>query len=173
MPMVSPKSLKNLKPPFTSANRPRGGRPKGTVSLATRFRNAVYAVDPKDRKAIADKMVDVVIDLAIRKKDLKAIELAARFIGEFPDVKDRLANALGVQVNVNSSGAALTTVDLDLSGDRIVAINRIIRECNLIDVDPVSVVVKDPGIAHGSNGNGVSGSGAVLPPPPDSVHPAG
>jgi hypothetical protein len=80
------------------------------------------------------------------------IDRVASFLGGVPGGKERMAQALGVQVNINAGQPS--ALDIDVSGERLASIQRIMRECRIIDVTPESVIVVNPGIEHGHSGNG-------------------
>jgi len=125
--------------------------------FATEYRSRQEAIFDRAMRGLmkdvdkAARTVSTLTDARDESVRLRAaesiIDRVASFLGGVPGGKERMAQALGVQINVGGTAS----IDIDLTGERIAAMQRVIRECKLIDVSPLSVQEIKP---SGSNGTG-------------------
>jgi hypothetical protein len=144
-----PAQLANLRPPFKG--KPGPGRPKGSLDFNNRIKKALLS-QIKAGQFKGQQIIDVFVEVMKRQLLKGDVQWAKFIIERLEPMMTDARQALGVQVNINAGQPS--ALDIDVSGERLASIQRIMRECRIIDVTPESVIVVNPGIEHGHSGNG-------------------
>lgn len=69
---------------------PGGGRPKGTLSITNEIKKRLRETKTKDKKLLLDKLIDNILDSALKKKDINMIKQIWNYVDGMPTQKTEL-----------------------------------------------------------------------------------